>query len=81
MEGERVADPIAADHGVSIAPDEVVQFTQAIVRQPSVTGQEGELGRFLAQRLEQFGLRVELQEVAAERCNVLATLPGDDPAL
>lgn len=81
MEGERVADSMTDDPGVPLAPSEVVQFTQAIIRQPSVTGQEGELGRFLAQRLEGFGLRVELQEVAPKRYNVLAILPGDDPAL
>ena len=80
MEGERVADSVSFS-GVPIIPNEVVKFAQAIIRQPSVTGQEGELGRFLARRLEEFGLRVELQEVAAERYNVLAVLPGDDPAL
>ncbi|MBU0704596.1 MAG: M20 family metallopeptidase [Chloroflexi bacterium] len=63
------------------SPNEVVQFTQAIVRQSSVTGAEGDLGRFLARALEGFGLRVEMQEVAAERYNLLALLPGDDPEL
>ena len=76
-----MADPIAGDPGVPITPNEVVQFAQALVRQPSVTGQEGALGLFLARRLEEFGLRVELQEVAPERRNVLATLPGADPTL
>ena len=70
-----MADP------VSFSPHEVVQFTQAIVRQSSVTGGEGDLGHFLARALEEFGLRVELQEVAAERYNLLALLPGDDPEL
>ena len=65
----------------AINPAEVVQFTQAIIRQSSVTGEEGDLGRFLARALDEFGLRVELQEVAAGRYNVLAVLPGDDPAL
>ncbi|MDY6875489.1 MAG: M20 family metallopeptidase [Chloroflexota bacterium] len=63
------------------SPAEVVKFAQALVRQPSVTGEEGVLGRFLARALDDFGLRVELQEVAAGRYNVLAVLPGDDPDL
>jgi len=70
-----------ADSLAPFAPDEVVRFAQAIIRQPSVTGQEGELGRFLAGYLEKLGLQVELQEVAPGRYNVLAVLPGDDPLL
>ena len=81
MGGERVADAIASVSDVPIAPDEVVSFTQEIVRQASVTGQEGELGRFLAQQLEGFGLQVDLSEVAPERFNVWAVLPGDEPEL
>ncbi len=76
-----MADSITDLPEVPITPDEVVEFAQAIIRQPSVTGQEGALGRFLARRLEEFSLRVELQEVASERYNVLAVLRGDDPAL
>ncbi len=81
MGGERVADAIASVPDVPIVPSEVVSFTQAIVRQSSVTGQEGELGRFLAQQLEGFGLQVEILEVAPERYNVWAILPGDEPEL
>ncbi len=39
---------------------------------PSVSGEEGEVGRFLASYLEGLGYRVELQEVAPGRENVLA---------
>ncbi len=63
MEGERVADPLRNQffsEKPGFSPDEVIQFTQAIIRQPSVTGEEGALGRFLAHALEEFGLRVEL---------------------
>ena len=67
--------------GELVVTDEVVAFAQAIVRQPSVTGEEGDLGRLLARALEEFGLRVEMQEIAAGRYNVLAVLPGRDPAL
>lgn len=66
---------------VCIVPDEVVHFAQALVRQSSITGEEGALGYFLGRELEAFGLRVELQEVEAGRYNVLAVLPGDDPDL
>jgi len=63
------------------SPDEVIQFTQAVVRQSSVIGDEETLGRFLGHTLEESGLRVELQEVAPGRYNVLAVLPGDDPTM
>lgn len=76
-----MADALSAFPDVNIVPDEVVSFAQTIIRQPSVTGEEGVLGRFLGRALEGFGLRVELQEVATGRYNVLAVLPGDDPAL
>ncbi len=76
-----MADALNTLPDVNIVPDEVVGFAQTIIRQPSVTGEEGVLGRFLGRALEGFGLRVELQEVAPERYNVLAVLPGDDPAL
>lgn len=61
-----------------IDPDQVIQFTQAIVRLPSENGKEGELGRFLAAFLEENNFKVELDEVAPNRYNVLAALPGDD---
>jgi acetylornithine deacetylase len=41
---------------------------------PSVSGEEGEVGRFLASHLEGLGYRVELQEVEPGRANVLARL-------
>ncbi|MFL6333911.1 MAG: M20/M25/M40 family metallo-hydrolase [Pyrinomonadaceae bacterium] len=41
---------------------------------PSVSGEEGEAGRFLASHLEGLGYRVELQEVEPGRANVLARL-------
>ncbi|MBN1318348.1 MAG: M20 family metallopeptidase [Anaerolineales bacterium] len=73
MEGKRMANPL-----ITIDPDEVIHFTQTIVRQSSVNGQESELGCFLADFLAENGLRVELDEVAPGRYNVLATLPGED---
>ncbi len=76
-----MADALNTFPDVNIVPDEVVDFAQTIIRQSSVTGEEGVLGRFLGRALEGFGLRVELQEVATGRYNVLAVLPGDDPAL
>lgn len=81
MGGEWVADALTAAASVPIVPGEVVAFTQAIIRQSSVTGEEGALGRFLAEALDGFGLQVELVEVARERYNVWAVLPGDEPDL
>ena len=48
-------------------------LTRALIDIPSVSGEEGEVGRFLASHLGGLGYRVELQEVEAGRANVLAT--------
>src|SRR2546423_14574876 len=49
------------------------ELTRALIDIPSVSGEELEVGRFLASHLEGLGSRVELQEVEAERANVIAT--------
>ncbi|HYY99216.1 MAG TPA: M20/M25/M40 family metallo-hydrolase [Pyrinomonadaceae bacterium] len=50
------------------------ELTRRLIDIPSVSGEELEVGRFLASHLEGLGYRVELQEVAPGRANVLATL-------
>ncbi|HYE15486.1 MAG TPA: M20/M25/M40 family metallo-hydrolase [Pyrinomonadaceae bacterium] len=47
-------------------------LTRRLIDIPSVSGEEGEVGRFLASYLESLGYTVELQEVTAGRANVLA---------
>ena len=54
----------------------VVELAQRLVAIPSVTGGEGSLAAFLAGWLEAAGLRVELQEAAPGRPNLLAVLPS-----
>ncbi|PYS82129.1 MAG: peptidase dimerization protein [Acidobacteria bacterium] len=49
------------------------ELTRKLIDIPSVSGEEQEVGRFLASRLEGLGYRVEAQEVEAGRANVLAT--------
>jgi acetylornithine deacetylase len=49
------------------------ELTRKLIDIPSVSGEEREVGRFLASHLESLGWRVELQEVEAGRANVLAT--------
>lgn len=49
------------------------ELTRRLIDIPSVSGEEQEVGRFLARYLEGLGYRVELQEVEAGRANVLAT--------
>ena len=71
-----MANPVAGAPDVAVSPDEVVEFAQAVIGRSSVVGEEGDLGRFLGNALEEFGLEVEVQEVAAGRYNVLAALPG-----
>src|SRR5258705_150108 len=48
-------------------------LTRTLIDIPSVTGNEAEVGAFLASHLEGLGYRVQKQEVAQDRFNVLAT--------
>lgn len=49
------------------------ELTRRLIDIPSVSGEELEVGRFLASYLDGLGYAVELQEVEAGRANVLAT--------
>jgi acetylornithine deacetylase/succinyl-diaminopimelate desuccinylase-like protein len=54
----------------------VVELASRLVAIPSVNGREGALAAFLAGWLERAGLRVELEEIAPGRQNVLAVWPA-----
>jgi len=56
---------------------ELVTFTRNLIDIPSLTGEEGAVGEFLAKTLERLGYHVERQQVTEERFNVIATT--DDP--
>jgi acetylornithine deacetylase len=56
-------------------------LTRELIDIPSLTGDEGEVGQFLARYLEASGYRVELQEVARGRSNVIAIPPEGVPAV
>ncbi|MFQ5693512.1 MAG: M20 family metallopeptidase [Nitrospinota bacterium] len=43
---------------------------------PSPTGEEGEMGRYLAEQFRRRGLRTQVQEVSEDRCNVVGRLEG-----
>jgi acetylornithine deacetylase len=49
------------------------ELTRKLIDIPSVTGDEGNVGEFLASYLEGLGYRVVKQEVEKDRCNVFAT--------
>src|SRR5437588_8316463 len=49
------------------------ELTRKLIDIPSVSGEEQEVGRFIASHLEGLGYRVELQEVEAGRANLMAT--------
>jgi acetylornithine deacetylase len=49
------------------------ELTRTLIDIPSVSGEEAEVGRFLASHLEGMGFRVETQEVEPGRSNVIAT--------
>ena len=49
------------------------ELTRRLIDIPSLTGDEGAAGEFLATHLEGLGYRVETQEIAPARFNVIAT--------
>jgi acetylornithine deacetylase len=49
------------------------ELTRKLIDTPSVSGEEQEVGCFLASHLEGLGYKVELQEVETGRANVIAT--------
>src|SRR6266850_6248166 len=49
------------------------ELTRKLIDIPSVTGDEKAVGEFLKSHLEHLGYQVEMQEVAEERFNVIAT--------
>ncbi|MDT7602985.1 MAG: acetylornithine deacetylase [Acidobacteriota bacterium] len=51
------------------------ELTRRLIDIPSVTGEEGAVGRFLAAHLAGLGYEVETQEIAKGRANVLAKSP------
>jgi acetylornithine deacetylase len=55
---------------------QLFELTRRLIDIPSVTGDEGEVGRFLAARLAGLGYEVETQEIAPGRANVLARVEG-----
>ncbi|HEV2913392.1 MAG TPA: M20/M25/M40 family metallo-hydrolase [Pyrinomonadaceae bacterium] len=54
----------------------LIELTRALIDIPSNSGEEGAVGDFLFSYLDGLGYRVERQEVAAGRFNILAA-PGD----
>ncbi len=56
--------------------DEIVAFMQKLIRTRSVTGDESEMGRLMAQECEKDGLDVEVVEPAENRTSVIARYKG-----
>ncbi len=52
---------------------DLFKLTRELIDIPSVTGQEFEIGNSLGELLSRLGYQVELQEVAEDRANVIAT--------
>ena len=51
----------------------LVELTRDLIDIPSITGEELAIGRFLQSHLKRLNYKVELQEVAAGRANIIAT--------
>jgi acetylornithine deacetylase len=52
---------------------DVLRLTRELIDIPSVTGEESEVGKFLAQLVAELGYKVERQAVTNGRTNVIAT--------
>ncbi len=52
---------------------DLIALARKLVDIPSLTGEEEKVGRFIASYLESLGYSIELQEVGANRFNVIAT--------
>ena len=52
---------------------DVFKLTRELIDIPSVTGDEFQIGTSLAELLNRFDYQVEVQEVEADRANVIAT--------
>ena len=73
------SDPISTILG-AVDGVNAVMLTQEIVRIPSVVGEEGELARALAPRMEEMGYdRVYLQDVLPDRPNVVGVVDSGRP--
>ena len=55
------------------APIDVCKLTRELIDIPSVTGEEFEIGNSLGELLNRLGYHVELQDIASERANIIAT--------
>ncbi len=56
---------------------DVVDELKRLVSIPSVTGNEGDIGRYIFNRFRELGCMAELFQVSKNRYNVFAVLPGD----
>lgn len=59
----------------------IFELTRELIDIPSVTGQEREVGLYLARYLERLGYSVEMVELEPGRANILATLNGAPPVI
>jgi acetylornithine deacetylase len=68
---------------VDYLSDDVISLLADLVRIPSVCGEEGRVAEFIAKRLKENGLPVEMLEVKPGRPNVLSRVKGaqDGPRL
>jgi acetylornithine deacetylase len=55
---------------------QLFELARRLIDIPSVSGEEGEVGRFLASHLEALGYEVAAQEIAPGRANVFARAPA-----
>ena len=68
-------DPVATSRFRSVLTHgiDVLRLTRDLIDIPSVTGDEFHIGTSLSELLNRLGYHVELQDIAPERANIIAT--------
>lgn len=66
-------------HHVEALQDEIVGTLRALIRIPSLTGEEAQIGSFLAQKCREIGLDVQIIEAEPGRPNVIAIWDDGEP--
>ena len=59
---------------------DLFRLTRELIDIPSITGEEAQVGHYLSEYLRELGYRVEHQQVAEDRFNIIAT-SGDAPSV
>ena len=67
--------------GNNMNTQRMFELTKKLISIPSVTGEEGEIGKYVGDYLEKMALAVTFKEVEKDRFNIYAHLPNHTPRI